>query len=602
MHGISQSLVSFCEKAPILAEKRNAMLPLIGLMICLLMPPDRDEALIRAVRVLTGAWEAEQLDESEWERFSALAARPIPLNRSPRSRLAASGLFSPYQLATLQDYRARNGDILSFAELGCVDGFGEEIAAALRLFVTLEPSLQPGALPGDARNRGESELSTAWVQKTDASADGQGFRYGLKYRHTQGERWVLAVAGRSTFGEKQWPPASRTGYLLWHAPRGQLIVGSFHARFGEGLSRWTGFALSDLSTVRSFSRRATQLTPAWTYDGGSCLHGLAGQLQWGSLQLAGYATLPRAGAFETGGHLDWTGRHGQGGATLIAKRSGGAWSHVVAALDGRFHIRGTDFFGEAAWRLPEKSAALRGGVQRHLADGVQGGLLLRAVPSAFSQKKNGEYALAAGVDFGAGPYVPLAGKSGFGSSRRRHAGALAAEFSALPVPGGDTRRKQWKISTTWQFQLNGIWALNLRVTERLRNFDQAHRSGVRLDLLRESGPWNLRFRTEAVASEGWGFLGYSEAGWKRDRGWVWLRASLFFIDHWEDRIYCHERGAPGSFHVPARYGRGYALSAVAAVKSRRLGHWYLRTGWTGYFPGEEKSGKAEAYLVGIFKL
>ena len=92
------------------------------MLLCLLLfwlhtVPDRDDDILRAIRILTGVVDTEQLDETEMERFSALAARPLALNRASGNRLSSSGLFSPYQLASLADYRSRNGDILSFAEL-----------------------------------------------------------------------------------------------------------------------------------------------------------------------------------------------------------------------------------------------------------------------------------------------------------------------------------------------------------------------------------------------------------------------------------------------------------------------------------------------------
>ena len=53
-----------------------------------------------------------------------------------------------------------------------------------------------------------------------------------------------------------------------------------------------------------------------------------------------------------------------------------------------------------------------------------------------------------------------------------------------------------------------------------------------------------------------------------ESGAVYLRGTLFFIDEWDDRIYAYERDAPGSFNVPAYYGRGYSLSLVARQKIR----------------------------------
>ncbi|MBO4465835.1 MAG: hypothetical protein J5748_04075, partial [Bacteroidales bacterium] len=92
-----------------------------------------------AVR-LSGASCAEDLSQSEIERYEAMAERPMELNRLGRRELLASGLFSAYQVATLMDYIANYGEICSLAELGAVDGIGPERARDLAPFVSLEPA------------------------------------------------------------------------------------------------------------------------------------------------------------------------------------------------------------------------------------------------------------------------------------------------------------------------------------------------------------------------------------------------------------------------------------------------------------------------------
>ena len=47
---------------------------------------------------------------------------------------------------------------------------------------------------------------------------------------------------------------------------------------------------------------------------------------------------------------------------------------------------------------------------------------------------------------------------------------------------------------------------------------------------------------------------------------AFLRFSLFRADDWEARIYCHERDVPGSFSVPAFYGRGWKLSLLSTAR------------------------------------
>ena len=70
-----------------------------------------------------------------------------------------------------------------------------------------------------------------------------------------------------------------------------------------------------------------------------------------------------------------------------------------------------------------------------------------------------------------------------------------------------------------------------------------------------------------------------------------MRATVFGIDSWADRIYVYERDVPGSFSVPAYYGRGYALSLYAGWKELKL-----RLSTTRY-PGSDKSPSWEVKLM-----
>ena len=79
---------------------------------------------------------------------------------------------------------------------------------------------------------------------------------------------------------------------------------------------------------------------------------------------------------------------------------------------------------------------------------------------------------------------------------------------------------------------------------------------------------------------------------------------MFCVDDWDDRIYVYERDAPGSFNVPAMYGRGVWGSVVMSWKVSRALKVYLRGGYKSYvFMVEEKKkpGKAELKLHAVLK-
>ena len=148
----------------------------------------------QALLTLTGASCVEELSEDEVQRYQTLAAHPVDLNIAGRSRLLATGLLSPYQVASLLDYRARTGDILSWTELALVDGFPAAFVEALKEFAVLGVRDAP---PGHREDlRFGQTLTLRGALRTDGSAAG-----GAKYEAVLGERAAAFVSVRNTLSE-----------------------------------------------------------------------------------------------------------------------------------------------------------------------------------------------------------------------------------------------------------------------------------------------------------------------------------------------------------------------------------------------------------------
>ena len=217
---------------------------------------------VSAVLLISGAGTMEDLSESEVERFERYASRPLSLNLAPRSKLLSSGLMSTYQIASLEDYRGRCGDVLSFTELAAVDGFGQEYARALSLFVSLEASESGGSfLPvrGNAMIRGSTRSSD--------NPNGHSGEHcsGVKFHLEAGERAEFFLSTRSTYSIQTY--SSPTMSVALYGRRGwKLVAGDFNARFGQGLIMWSGFSMSGFSSVAAFRKNATGVSPTGSFS------------------------------------------------------------------------------------------------------------------------------------------------------------------------------------------------------------------------------------------------------------------------------------------------------------------------------------------------
>ena len=491
--------------------------------------------VIRAALYLSGAATEEEIPE-DYISF---------VESSPKVRINAKrirpGLLSDYQIASLTDYRASHGDILSLEELALVDGFSAEAVAALGPFLSLESSRMAG------------NTDTLRVRST-VLLRGTLTSFGAKAK-VLGDGWRAGGAWRSGGGSFYGEYSGRFGTLL---------AGDFNIRYGQGLISWSGFSLSSLSTVDAFVWKATGLSPVWSYATPQN-RGIAYEYGTRDFRGAVFATL--SGTF--GAHADYLWRHGQAGGTVILTDA----KMLSFSLDGRYNFRGSDVAWEAAYRNRSVAgkAALRIPVGESFRLAVQG----RGIPSHFSGKKYGEYGAALGTAFTSGKWQPLSGKTGFGSSVPAHQASLTVDASMLPIPETDPRRLQIRVYASWKWQMLSAWALELRLTERYRNYENP-RMAFRADVRYGNGPWLSVLRTEVVRCDKTGFLGYWEGGYKADAFSAYLRLAGFLVDQWNDRIYCYERDAPGTFSVPAYYGRGGALSAVGSWKHRFLRRFQLR--------------------------
>ena len=526
------------------------------ILLCLvlaLLPLDWNSNEFRnAVLHLSGAASVEELTESELERYQSLAERPLDLNLASRSQLLATGFFTPFQVESILDYIRSSGDILSTAELAAVPGIGLQMAKDLEFFFVMNSSgllgaSKKGSLYADAQMR-QSVRSGKWTSAMKASSTLDS-RYSarLAVKNETLTSASLSYSGRTLSG---------------------LIVGSFSARFGQGLLMWSGFSLSGLSTVSSFSRNASGLAPCSTLSPESCFNGVAAAVDMGR------STISLAADFQGVQMLNLNHLWKRTSASLTAVHSPEGYR---ASADLRTTLGKCTLLGEGALDLVGGGTAGLLGAVWNIAYGKKSALLLRAYSPSYSSpwagaarsstKVSNEYAASAGLQL---PWLS------------------ATADAAWHPSGGDWQYKGIvNLQHSW-----GALTPSLKISTRYRPQAEKEnlRTDIRFDLDGSWGELQAHLRVNALRCVSWGWLGYAEAGWKGDAS-LWLRATVFDIGSWADRIYVYERDVPGSFNVPAYYGRGYSLSLYAGWKELRV-----RLSTTRY-PGGEKSPSWELKLM-----
>lgn len=467
-----------------------------------------------AVLRLSGAGTMEELEEGELERYRSFYLHPLDLNAAGRGRLLSSGLLTAFQAASLLDWRERSGDILSYTELAMLDGFNEETAEALRCFTKLESA----APPGKRRSGGwrHDVMLRGAARSNLESAPEQAF--GMRYRISSGEKVELHLAGRNTYGRPDF--GAGTVSAAWYGRRAKVVLGHFNARFGQGLAVWSGFSMSPYGSVDSFRHSASGFSPTGSFSPEYC--GAAADIDLGRWN-AGLAYSFDGNAAI--GSLSYCARRFSAGVTA----SGGAVS-----ADFKLGFPGLSLYGEAAWK--EAPSALAG-LHWVPSYGYKAGLQLRWI--------KGVPELLAGASLKPADVVAAYSPEQFRLMGRYAPEIRLGRFGLKPLVRLAARKK-------------GAW--------RLEGRGELHAS---------CGPFGVSSRFDLVKCKSAAWLVNSEAGYSAEKFRCWLRATLFCVDDWDDRIYVYERDAPGSFNVPAYYGRGRALSFVGAWKftARQAVYW-----------------------------
>ncbi|MGM9740424.1 MAG: hypothetical protein ACI3ZP_07440 [Candidatus Cryptobacteroides sp.] len=533
---------------------------------------EKDDARFNeAVLVLTGAGEIEELDEYEIDRYLKLSASPLRLNSAGRSALLSSGLMTLYQVVSFLDYRTLSGPVMSFPELASIDGFNERLAEALSLFVVLDNPEIP------ARREMGGEAMTNVSMKKQPVAEGHNLT-ACKSRLSLGSegRFELGLAAGKDYDAPFGRPSSYSGYVNVCRRGWGLVAGDFALRFGQGLALWSGFSMSGFSGERTFWKRATGITPSWSLSGTSSHRGLAAGVQLGKFGISVFASVPGLRRWcESGGKPSLSLMPGVNVALylrngVVSATAYGLWDGIGSrtmtsagpafgggkvSADARLCFRGVVLAGEVAWDImPNKIAACLS-TDFPIKGNWRTALAVRHIPEGY------DLSLSSPVR----TFTGKTGESGISAGLFFRQSLFTADYS---LKSSDFGMRQLKLLLSSPFRINDTFSINCRITSRFRSYEKGIRTSLRTDLKYVLGDWNTVARYELLKFKGLAHLAYLEEGFVHGSGAVFLRGTLYFIDSWDDRIYAYERDAPGSFNVPAYYGRGYSLSLVARQKIR----------------------------------
>jgi hypothetical protein len=554
---------------------------------------------MEGISAFLGVSSEEELSEDEVERLNWFIRHPLKINMLSRSGLVRSGLFTGYQAASLADYRMRHGDVLSFSELALVDGFGKQYVDLLRPFISVESSSLPGTSFTDSLKI-YNELSLRGGYRY--SKEGQDWQYGLKYGLDASRGFKASVGLSRSRSAKSPAPSSYAASASWDFRRTdlRLVIGDFNARFGQGLVAWNGAFLSSFATPSGFMKKASGVSAVRSFTGSTANSGIAAEIGVGKFSVSAAVAFPgvkdlvsrpeRSGVAPIVNARWWT-RFGTVGVTSSVEcvgiwHPGGSQSlQAKSSVDAALCIRGVNLFGEAAYDWTERTCAFVAGTDLNPAE-----FMRLAALAGWSGGKQWQWAVS-------GELTP--------GRKKKHKGVFSAEviYHLLPKDKEADCSVQVKSQLRWEWKALEHLVLRLRLSDRYRTWGLAHRTELRVEAAAPLGAWTVDARMHLLKCRSLALLGYVDASCRRGALTSHMRLGLFRADHWDDRIYVYEYDAPGSYNVPAYYGRGVWAAGVLSWKISRLIRMYARASYITYpfTQPKKKPGRAELKLQTVFR-
>ena len=551
--------------------------------LCLQSFAQSAEDIGRILRI-TGCENPEELDAAEVERLSSYIDRPLRINLVAPSSFRTCGLFTSYQAASLADYLTRHGNILSFSELACVDGFTEDYVDCLRPFLSLDGGTIGPSDPSSGKPSADVSIKSG-IKLTDATLTDS---YGIKARcRTGGITTSLGYSGTFS-GNVEWTPIRKPF---------RIIAGDFNARFGQGLVLWNGMSMTGFSNLSSFSRSSTGLSSSWSYTGSSSNTGFAAEYSISRFCLSGLMSFPGIKKGQVSVlpalNIGWYGRNMSMSITHVG--------NMKTSADMAMCVRGTDLFSEFAFDWANVVPAALMGLKVPFGEDLRMGLHFRFYPAEYDGSTSAAPRSVSGCsnEYGTSLCCAYAPRSGWLK------GTLSLDGAYLPVSKTDRASVQYKLLCDSEIVFSERLKMLVRITERYRTWGLPFKTELRTDLVWSSYGFSSTARVDILKYRGLSFLAFAEGGYKSDTFSVYLKQLFFFVDNWDDRIYSYERDAPGNFSVPAFYGRGMNTSMMSSWRFSRWGRVYLKGSMTLYpfmSPQKKKPGKAELKIQFVFSL
>jgi hypothetical protein len=273
------------------------------------------ELLIEKIENLAERSEIELDFTDLLDNITFLLDNPVDLNNASFDELKQIIFLTDFQIIKILEYRAKYGNFLTIYELQGVEGLNEETIQLMEPFVKISTEKAREKIkPGDVFNYGKhdfflrysriAEDQNGYESLSDSAktANPNGYYLGTpskiysRYSFNYNNRIRFGITADKDPGEEFFTGTQPKGFDFYSAfasytGKGvlkEVVVGDYHAGFGQGLTLWTGLAFGKSSEAISMKRNGGGLKPSTSVNENLYMRGVAATFAMQNLELTAF--------------------------------------------------------------------------------------------------------------------------------------------------------------------------------------------------------------------------------------------------------------------------------------------------------------------------
>ncbi len=248
---------------------------------------------------------------------------PLNINYAEFDEFKQLLFLSDFQINKIIEYRNRYGNFLTLYELQAIEGMDEALIRLLIPFISVSQEKSSYTIkPKNVFKYGRHDLFIRWgrvlqEQKgyrpiSDSAKEASPNSYYLgspgrlyaRYGFNYSNKVRFGITADKDPGEEFFKGSQPNGFDFYSAfgwltdvgPVKKIVVGDFHAEFGQGLTLWTGLAFGKSPDAINIKRYARGIRPNTSVNENLFMRGTATTVGLGKFELTGFYSAKKVDA------------------------------------------------------------------------------------------------------------------------------------------------------------------------------------------------------------------------------------------------------------------------------------------------------------------